>query len=475
MLTLRTIFGAAWSISSRLGTRLIDFVMLIVLARALTPADFGLTAIALSLISIVEMVLEVPLIQALTRLRDVEKAHLHTAFTLGLIRGLVFSAAILIAAWPFAMAYKDGRLVLLIAALAIAPVARGLFSPGMVTFIRKMSFREIFIIQVAGKITASTIAIAVLMMGGGYWAIAVNNIASAVVATLLSYIIAPYRPGFSLSRFRDFSEFMGWFSLSQLLAAVNWQLDRIILGQTITKSSLGEYTMASDVASLPSQSLIGPAMQPVMAAFSKINDDPIRLRSAFLKASRFVMLISVPVYVAMATLAQLIVDLLFNDKWAGSSAYLVGLAIAFMPNTYYQPLSCLFLATNRPKRITEMMTIDFVIRTILVPLGIYFYSIWGVIVARGIGGFIMFGVAMIYARNNIGVSVVAQLRNLSEVAAASAAMALSMTMLAHYLQTLGLGALFQIPLIGATGTLVFVMSLLGLGVRPKTLLTGASS
>ena len=81
MLSKKTIIGAGWLVSSRLGGRLIDFVTLLVLAKTLTPADFGLTALAGTVIAIVDTILEVPLLQALTRLKDVEKAHLDTAFT----------------------------------------------------------------------------------------------------------------------------------------------------------------------------------------------------------------------------------------------------------------------------------------------------------------------------------------------------------------------------------------------------------
>src|SRR6266481_5907610 len=86
MLTTKTILGAGWTVSSRLAGRAIDFVTVLVLARALTPADFGLSAIASSLVFIMDAVFEVPLILALTRLRSITRSHLDTAFTLGVLR-----------------------------------------------------------------------------------------------------------------------------------------------------------------------------------------------------------------------------------------------------------------------------------------------------------------------------------------------------------------------------------------------------
>src|ERR1700753_3741929 len=114
MLTMKTILGAGWTVSSRLSGRLIDFVTILVLARTLTPADFGLTALAMTLTVIVDTVLQVPLIQALTRLENVTKSHLDTAFTLGVLRGAVLSLVVLSAAWPFAQIYNDHRLIPLV-------------------------------------------------------------------------------------------------------------------------------------------------------------------------------------------------------------------------------------------------------------------------------------------------------------------------------------------------------------------------
>ncbi len=176
MLTTKTILGAGWTVSSRLAGRLLDFGTVLILARMLTPADFGLTALAMTLTVIVDTVFQVPLIQALTRLDDVKKPHLDTAFTLGLLRGLVLSLIILAAAWPFAHIYHDDRLVALVATLAIGPMARSLYSPGIVKFIRKMSFRQTFVAEILGKVISSLIAILVVYLGGGYWAIAASSV-----------------------------------------------------------------------------------------------------------------------------------------------------------------------------------------------------------------------------------------------------------------------------------------------------------
>jgi O-antigen/teichoic acid export membrane protein len=465
MLTTKTILGAGWTVSSRLAGRAIDFITVLVLARALTPADFGLTAIATSLVFILDVVFEVPLIVALTRLKDVKKSHLDTAFTLGLMRGLVLSFAVLATAWPFARIYSDNRLFFLVAALVVGPIARSLSSPAMVDYVRQMSFRQNFAAEFLGKVISSVLAISVAYLGGSYWAIVVGSISSSVATTLISYFIAPYRPKLSLSMFSEFSTFLGWFSLAQIFSAVSWQFDRILLGYFIPKSDLGQYTMASDVAVLPTQSMIGPAMQPLIAAFSQINDDRERLRIAYSKASRFTMMLAAPTSIGMSLTSDLIVSVLLGAKWTEAAVYLQWLALSFVLGAFYQPLSALALATNRTNLIFRLTFLEACFRIVLVLAGLYFYSLMGVIVARLAMSLIMFIASLLAAQYLIGARATSELINLWKVAAACATMALLVMMMRHELHGRGLNAVVELVLTAAVGVAVYVGTLAALGVR----------
>jgi O-antigen/teichoic acid export membrane protein len=465
VLTTKTLLGASWAVSSRLAGRLTDFVTLLVLARALTPADFGLTAIAMTLIVVVETVLEVPLIVALTRLKRVTKAHLDTAFTLGALRGLLLSFVVLLTAWPFAHIYNDNRLITLIAVLTAAPIARSLYSPRMVKYVRQLSFRQGFVAEFLGKIIASVVAISVAYLGGGYWAIAAGTISAPVANTAITYFLAPYRPKLSLSMFSEFSTFLGWFSTAQVASTLSWQLDRVLLGYYLTKSDLGQYTMASDLSVLPTQSMIGPAMQPLIAAFSRIHDDRERIRSAYLKASRFTMLLAAPTCVGMSLTSDMIVQVLLGSKWTEAAFYLQWLALATVLNAYYQPLHALALATNRTDLVFRLSLIDLFSRILLVSTGLYFYSVAGVIASRGAISVIMFVFSLLTARYLIGIKVASEVGNLGKVAAACVTMALAVLTLRHEFAGTGLNVFIEFGLTSIFGAAVYAGTLLLLGVR----------
>lgn len=143
--------ASIWTISGKFLARLLDFVSLLVLARLLSPADFGLVAIATSVLVIIESILDLPLTQALMRQPSPSEEMFATAFTLSLLRGLAISLLMMIISWPMAVIYDDSRLFALVAVLSIAPAMRGMISPRMVIFMQRFDFRREFALDLITK------------------------------------------------------------------------------------------------------------------------------------------------------------------------------------------------------------------------------------------------------------------------------------------------------------------------------------
>lgn len=468
MLTVSTMLGAMWSVSSRVTGRAIDFVILLVLARALTPADFGLTALALSLVIVIDTVLEVQLLPALTRLRTVTRAHLDTAFTLGLLRSLVLLALVVAAAWPVSILYDDHQLVELVLVLSLGPMSRGLVSPNMVIFTSAMKFQQVFAIEVAGKVCAAILSVATVHLGGGYWAIVVNTVTSPLVMAASSYTIAPYRPAFSLREWPEFRELLGWLSLAQLVSAFNWQLDRLVLGRFIPAPTLGQYAMASDIAVIPTQSIIGPAMAPLMAAFTKLDHDKERLGRAYLRAARLSMLIAAPACIGMSLTADLMTEVLLGPKWVEAGTFLRWIALTILLTAYFQPLHALLLVVRRTQIVFRISLAEFLIRLAIMPLGIVYFSVAGVIAGRAVISLIVFGLCIETARRVGGISVAVQLRNLWKVVIGCAAMIAAVLLVQAHLAAVDLPAWARLGLEAGSGSAVYVLVLYALGVRLHT-------
>jgi PST family polysaccharide transporter len=322
-----------------------------------------------------------------------------------------------------------------------------------------------FIGELLGKVIASIIAISIVYLGGGYWAIAATSVSAPVATTSISYLLVPYRPRFTLARFSDFSTFLGWVSVAQFVSTLTWQFDRIVLGYFVTKSDLGQYTMACDLADMPTQSLVGPAMQPLMAAFSRIADDRERLRKAYLKASRFTMLLAAPICLGMSLTSDLIVTVLLGDKWTEAAIYLQWVALGVVLNPFFQPVQSFALALNRTQVLFRLSFLELLLKIMVVALGFYFYSLMGVVIARVGLSVVMFIFALLTARYLIGTRVLAELVNLWQPVLASAAMALLVLLFRHEISDAHLSAILELILTSAFGVLGYVGSLFALGVR----------
>ena len=227
MLGHKTAFSGVLMVAARLISRVIDLGTMLILARLLSPSDFGLVAIAMTVVTIIEAAFELPLSQALVRLPEIKESYYNTAFTLSLLRGVLLCAVISLIAVPFANFYNHPGLVPLILSLSIAPAARGLLNPRMAEFAKNMNFKYEFWFELIGKSVAFVVGITAALLTHSYWSIAFCTITAPVIIALQSYYLVPFRPKLTLVDWQQFVEFLGWISLSQIVLAINWQFDQL--------------------------------------------------------------------------------------------------------------------------------------------------------------------------------------------------------------------------------------------------------
>ena len=396
-------------IATRLITRCIDFVALIILARLLSLEDFGVVAIAMSIIMIVEAIMELPLGLALVALPARTTSHYDTVFTLQLLRGLILASILLIASWPLSQIYHDPRLIPLICALSIAPASRGLMSPRMIEFSIAFNFLPTLIVEVVGKLSALALSLIAVFLIGNYWALAVSTIASPITMLFASYVLAPHLPRISLKEWPDFADFLRWSTIGQTINALIWQMDPLLLGHVVDHFSIGAFSMASNLVALPTQIFSVQVIQPLVVAFSSVRGDLQRLTAAYQKSAISIVALSLPVMVGMSICAEPLLRLAFGEKWLASTTVLRWLAIAAIPSFLVSPLQSLALSMQRVQLVTRLTVIELLVKFPLMLIGILSYGIPGVLGARLITALVVGGFAVLTVRKLIGLRVRDQL------------------------------------------------------------------
>jgi hypothetical protein len=266
----RTTLGTGLLVASKVFSRCIDLAALTILARLLTPTDFGLVAIAMSVLTIVEAVLELPIAFALMAVPERTKDHFDTAFTLQLARGAVLASILIVVSWPLASFYHDNRLIPLLCVLSLAPVSNGLVSPRMTEYAIKLDFRPNFVIEILGKLVALVFSVGAAWWTGSYWSLALGTIATPLTGAVLSFVFAPHFPTLTLTKWNVFSGYLRWTTLTQMLSATNWQMDQLLLGRLVARFELGAFSMASNLSSIPGQIFVGQTFKPLLVGFSSI-------------------------------------------------------------------------------------------------------------------------------------------------------------------------------------------------------------
>jgi O-antigen/teichoic acid export membrane protein len=407
-LTDRTIHAGLWTIGARLASRVVDFLTLLMLARFLGPADFGLVATAMTLIFIVEAVLELPLSSALVRLQDITLRAYQTAFTLGLLRGLLVAGLMAALASPIAAFYGDDRLVSLVCVLALAPATRGLISPRMVGFEKAMDFRRKGILELIGKSIASAAAIAIAVTSGSYWAVAAGTVITPTAMMISSYVMAPMRPRLTLVDWPLFSDLVGWNFISQTITAVNWQIDRILLPRFIDVASFGRFAAANDLAQLPYQAVSSPVAAPLMSAFVSARDNG-RIRDAYLSSSAGLIFLLMPIFVFMAIMSGQVIHVLLGPQWSGASEILAGLAVASLLGLPSIPMAPLVMVMGHSKSLAVRSAVELLVRVPLSLVGVVFFGIAGAVFARAGGSLAVSASSMALVRSVAGISIKEQL------------------------------------------------------------------
>lgn len=383
-LTGRTAGSAVWSIAVRLVIKALDFGTLLILARLLAVADFGIIAIAMTAVTIIEGVFEIPIYQVLVGLDDLERYHLDTAFTLSALRGLAIALVLATLAVPLSYFYGDSRLISLIAILSLAPAMRGLGSPRLVIFARKLDLRRELLGEMIGKIASFVLASAAAWQFRDYRALMVAILATPATWIFASYSLAPYRPRISLQAWPLFGHFMRWTTLAQLLSALNWQCDRLVLGRFVGRTELGAFSLANDLSFIPEQALIKPIVRPLISAFALIREDRERLASAYLKSANTILAIGTPVLIGLSLLANPAIRLVLGGKWIAAIPIMQWLALTLIPPLFTSPFSSLAMATGRPKIILWQTAAESLTKLPMMIAGVALMGVNGAIAARAL-------------------------------------------------------------------------------------------
>lgn len=357
----RFVHGAAWMLVAKLGERGLGLVSTLILARLLLPADFGLVAMAAPVVALIELLGALGMDSALIQRRDLNRGHLDTVFTVGVIVATAIALSLLIVA-PFAADYfREPRLEAVIMWLALGNLIQGFGNPGFVLFRKEINMRPEVTLLVAKKLTSLLVATVVAIVIGNYWALVWGTLLSRIVGVGLSYMMTPFRPRFSLCERREVLGFSVWMLVVQILYYLHLRANDLIVGRLLGTSQLAFFSIAMDLASSATGEAVVAISRAAFPTFAKLTGEIQRLRIGLRHILAGVATFAVPAALGIVATAELLVQVLLGERWKPAAEIVASLAISSAILGIMGQVSYVYMALARPRIAAAVSALSVVV------------------------------------------------------------------------------------------------------------------
>jgi len=377
-LSTRVIRGGIWIFALRMTTRGLGLLRTIVLARLLSPEDFGLFGIAMVSISVLETFSNTGFNAAVIQRQGDTESYLDTAWTVSAIRGVVLFLCLFFASPLIAKFFNSSQAESVIRIIAISILLQGFGNIGVLFFQKDLEFRKQFIYEMSGTLVGLFVAIILAITLKNIWALVYGGLAANFVRLFMSYLVQPYRPKFrfELGKFQELFGFSKWILGSGILLFLITQGDDIFVGKVLGVTALGFYQMAYALSNLPATEVCHVISHVTFPAYSKFQDDLPRLRKAYLKVFHFTAFLSIPLSAGIFIMAPDFTRIFLGEKWILMVPAFQVLAFWGIVRSLGATTGPVFQSVGRPEVLTKLQLLVLVLLCIF----IYPFSIkWGIV------------------------------------------------------------------------------------------------
>lgn len=304
---------------TRLLQKSLGLISTLILARLLTPSDFGVVAF-LALTTNFFYVLAVSgNHQYLLSKPEVDKDDLDTAISIDLVIKGIFWLVLVVLAPSICSYFNFNNALDALYISSVVIIVRALKNPGFLLYSKNLNYNYFLKLEVFSKLFSFLVVITWVFFDASYWAIVAGDIVAAVSMVTGSYILHPFRPRFRLNKFGEQWAFSKWSFLKGSIGYAKANLDQVFATKIFSSAQLGNYYMAKDISMLPAYSLINPACDPLLPSFSKVqknaNDFRYQIQFSLVVAN----VLSMPIAVYLFVFSAPLVELLLGPKWASIS------------------------------------------------------------------------------------------------------------------------------------------------------------
>ena len=410
----KTVKGVGWSALDAFFKYGVSFVVGIVLARLLTPDDYGLIGILTIFISLFGVIVDGGFTNAIIRKQNAKDEDYCTVFYTNLAVSFVLACVLFLCAKPIAAFFERPELVALTRAMSPVVIINALAIVQKARLTKRIDFKTQTKITVISATLSGLVGIGMALAGCGVWSLVGQQLSNFGLNTILLWFFNKWMPKlvFSWESFKDLWSF-GWKLLvSGVLGAVTDELNHAVIGKYYSPVSLGQYTRAHQFAALLSSNVTNIVNRVSFPVLSTIQDNPQRLKSGYKRVIKVTMLPTFIFMLLLAAVARPLILTLIGDQWVMATTILPVICFNLMLN----PLHALNLNAIQVRGRSDLTLRLKIIKTVLalipIGLGIFFKDIFWLLWGGVVVSFVCYFLNAYYSKDLLDYHVSEQLKDI---------------------------------------------------------------
>jgi O-antigen/teichoic acid export membrane protein len=381
----RVVKGARWVLIVRLASIATLWIVSIALARLLDRSEYGLAGMANIFITLLIVFQDSGLHAALIHRRErieeaIDAAVVYAAVSCACLALVCLTAAPLVGAF-----FRNHEVTSLVRGLALVFVFRGVSQVPQAILQRDLQFGRYAAVMLTGSVIQGVSAISLAIAGAGAWSPLVGSMALEGWCAVLMWPLSGIRPRPRRASYRTLRELLAYgrnlvgANVSNMIYAY---VDNAVIGRNLGPASLGAYSIGYQAGKQPTTTLALASTQLVFPAYAHLQDDPARLRRAYLRSLRFLAVVSMPIGCTLAAVSTTFIHVVYGSRWHEAAPVLAIMAVTGLVLSVTAPMGEVMKALNRPATLFRLSALEAVVAVVAVLL-LYPHGIAAV--AAGIG------------------------------------------------------------------------------------------
>lgn len=348
----KTIRGGVARVVAQVVFFVLRIAALMILARLLDPKDFGLVGMVTAFTSVFILFRDFGLSTATVQRVDITDGQISTLFWINVLVGTVLTVLLSALAPIVARFYHEPRLFWVTIALATGFVINAAGVQHSALLQRDLRFTELAVIQIIALVVSTLLGIGMALLGYGYWSLVVLSVTLPLASTIAFWVASGWTPGAPQKGvgILPMIHFGGSVTLISLIVYVAYNLDKVLVGRYWGAEALGVYGRSYQIINIPTENLNSAVGEVAFAALSRLQDDPVRLRSYFLKGYSLVLGLTVPITCIIGIFPHDLIMVILGSKWGPAARILEFLAPTILMFAIINPLGWLLFAMGMVNR-----------------------------------------------------------------------------------------------------------------------------